>query len=449
MGLGDMNCVVCDNGTGFVKVRRAALTDGSLHHHQPRRRRLFELAERSVRTASACPDRRRSLGMVDHGRPAGQPARSGVARRGAKFGRRHCPHSHAHFFGRAIISSSSVSAHSAKRAPLRTTRRSLTARLSPPRSTPIHPAPHDSRPRAHALGGTLQVGYAGENFPRSIFPSMVGRPILRAEEAVAEGVVLKEVMVGDEAADPKVRHSLDCAYPVEEGRVKNWDDMMHLWNYTFYDKLAINPGDHKILLTEPPMNPVKERQQLVTTMFETYGFDQVNISIQAMLTLYAQGLFTGVVVDTGDGVTHTVPVYDGFVPQNLIKRLNVAGRHITTYMIKLLLLRGYAFNRTADFETIRQIKEKFCYVAYDIDTERYVRATAPSSTIQHHPAPSSTIQHHLTLPSTTQHYPTLSNSEEPPPPTTTHHHPPPPTTHHYPPPPTTTTQAAGPRDHGA
>ena len=195
---------------------------------------------------------------------------------------------------------------------------------------------------------------------------MVGRPILRAEEAVAEGVVLKEVMVGDEAADPKVRHSLDCAYPVEEGRVKNWDDMMHLWNYTFYDKLAINPGDHKILLTEPPMNPVKERQQLVTTMFETYGFDQVNISIQAMLTLYAQGLFTGVVVDTGDGVTHTVPVYDGFVPQNLIKRLNVAGRHITTYMIKLLLLRGYAFNRTADFETIRQVSGwgVYCQASY-------------------------------------------------------------------------------------
>jgi len=218
--------------------------------------------------------------------------------------------------------------------------------------------------------GFVKVGYAGENFPRSIFPSMVGRPILRAEEAVAEGVVLKEVMVGDEAADPKVRPSLDCAYPVEEGRVKNWEDMMHLWNYTFYEKLAINPNEHKILLTEPPMNPAKEREQLVTTMFETYGFNQINISIQAMLTLYAQGLFTGVVVDTGDGVTHTVPVYDGFVPQNLIKRLNVAGRHITQYMIKLLLLRGYAFNRTADFETIRQIKEKFCYVAYDIDVER-------------------------------------------------------------------------------
>ena len=88
-----------------------------------------------------------------------------------------------------------------------------------------------------------------------------------------------------------------------------------------------------------------------------------------MLVLYAQGLLTGVVVDTGDGVTHAVPVFDGFVPQHLIRRLDVAGRHITQYFIKLLLLRGYAFNSSADFETVRQIKEKLCYVAYDSAVE--------------------------------------------------------------------------------
>ena len=123
-------------------------------------------------------------------------------------------------------------------------------------------------------------------------------------------------------------------------------------------------------MTEPPQNPLKNRENLLQRMFETYGFAAANVSIQAMLTLYAQGLLTGVVVDTGDGVTHVVPVYDGFVPQNLIRRLDVAGRHITQYLIKLLLLRGYAFNRTADFETVRQIKEKFCYVANDITLER-------------------------------------------------------------------------------
>jgi actin-related protein 2 len=80
-----------------------------------------------------------------------------------------------------------------------------------------------------------------------------------------------------------------------------------------------------------------------------------------------QGLLTGVVVDTGDGVTHVVPVFDGFVPQNLIRRLDVAGRHVTQYLNKLLMLRGYAFNSSADFDTVRQIKEKLCYVANDIN----------------------------------------------------------------------------------
>ncbi|PAA60410.1 hypothetical protein BOX15_Mlig018591g4, partial [Macrostomum lignano] len=90
---------------------------------------------------------------------------------------------------------------------------------------------------------------------------------------------------------------------------------------------------------------------------------------QAVLTLYAQGLLTGVVVDSGDGVTHICPVYDGFALPHLTKRLNIAGRDITRYLIKLLLLRGYAFNASADFETIRQLKERLCYVAYDIAQE--------------------------------------------------------------------------------
>lgn len=216
--------------------------------------------------------------------------------------------------------------------------------------------------------GFVKVGYAGQNFPTSIFPSMIGRPILRAEEAISDTIELKDVMCGDEAA--AVRSVLDIKYPVENGIVRNWEDMEHLWNYTFYEKMSIRPEDHKVLLTEPPQNPVKNREKLVERMFEKYGFGAANVSIQAMLTLYAQGLLTGVVVDTGDGVTHVVPVYDGYVPQNLIKRLDVAGRHVTQYLTKLLLLRGYAFNRTADFDTVRQIKEKLCYVAMDIGSER-------------------------------------------------------------------------------
>jgi len=215
--------------------------------------------------------------------------------------------------------------------------------------------------------GFVKCGFAGANFPASIFPSMVGRPMLRSEEKV-ENVQLKDIMVGDEAA--KLRNMLQVTYPIDNGIVRNWDDMQYVWDYTFFEKLKINPTESKIMLTEAPMNPTQNRKKMIEVMFEKYGFKSCYIAIQAVLTLYAQGLLTGVVVDSGDGVTHIVPVYEGFSLPHLTKRLDVAGRDVTRYLIKLLLVRGYAFNRTADFETVRQIKEQLCYVGYDLDLEK-------------------------------------------------------------------------------
>jgi len=215
--------------------------------------------------------------------------------------------------------------------------------------------------------GFVKCGFAGANFPTSIFPSMVGRPILRSEEKI-DNVQLKDIMVGDEAA--KLRSMLQITYPLDNGIIRNWEDMQYVWDYTFYEKLKIQPKECKIMLTEAPMNPVQNRKKMIEVMFEKYGFRSCYIAIQAVLALYAQGLLTGVVVDSGDGVTHVVPVYEGFSLPHLTRRLDVAGRDVTRYLIKLLLLRGYAFNRTADFETVRQIKEQLCYVGYDLELEK-------------------------------------------------------------------------------
>lgn len=120
----------------------------------------------------------------------------------------------------------------------------------------------------------------------TVFPSVVGRPILRAEERLGTAEI-KDIMVGDEAE--KYRNFLQLSQPMEHGIVKNWEDMKHLWDYTFYDKLKVDPQGRKVLLTEPPMNPKVNRQRMCQVMFEEYGFQGVHVAVQAVLTLYAQG----------------------------------------------------------------------------------------------------------------------------------------------------------------
>jgi len=214
--------------------------------------------------------------------------------------------------------------------------------------------------------GFVKCGFAEANFPSAVFPCMVGRPLLRFEEKI-DKVEVKDIMVGDEAAT--LRNMLQITYPIDNGIVRNWEDMQYVWDYTFSERLKINPEECRIMLTEAPLNPQANRKKMAEIMFEKYHFKSAYISIQAVLVLYSQGLLSGVVVDSGDGVTHIVPVLEGFCFPQLTRRLDVAGRDVTRYLIRLLLLRGYAFNRTADFETVRQIKEKLCYVGYDLPLE--------------------------------------------------------------------------------
>ena len=97
-------------------------------------------------------------------------------------------------------------------------------------------------------------------------------------------------MVGDEAS--KLRQMLEIRYPLEHGIIRDWDDMNHVWDYTFSQKLGVDPKQCKVLLTEPPLNPRKNREKMLEIMFEKYGFKSVYVAIQAVLTLYAQGTFS-------------------------------------------------------------------------------------------------------------------------------------------------------------
>jgi len=215
--------------------------------------------------------------------------------------------------------------------------------------------------------GMCKAGFAGDDAPRSVFPSIVGRP---KNPEIMVGMDYQDAFVGDEA---QVRRGiLTLRYPIEHGIVTNWEDMEKIWHYAFYSDLRVNPEDHAVMLTEAPLNPKANRERMTQMMFETFNVSSVYVSIQAVLALYAAGRTTGCIFDCGDGVSHTVPIFEGYSLPHAIRRLDLAGRDLTDYLMKLLKERGYNFINSAEREIVRDIKEQLTYVALDFDEEMQV-----------------------------------------------------------------------------
>ena len=238
--------------------------------------------------------------------------------------------------------------------------------------------------------GYLKAGYSNQTSPELCIPALVGREILRYGEKIDLNKIketkkkseqkklikqmikerhLKEIMIGDEIIG--FRSLLDLSHPVTEGIITDEEDLFKLWDYTLTQKMGIeDPSERRIIVTEAPLNPLSNKIKIFEILFEKIGVGAINIEPQAKCSLFAEGIDTGIVLDSGDGVTHCIHVSDGAILKHSIERMDIAGRHVTEYLVRLLQKKGYAFNSSADFDFVRELKEKYCFVSNDIESDR-------------------------------------------------------------------------------
>jgi actin-related protein len=207
---------------------------------------------------------------------------------------------------------------------------------------------------------------AGDDAPRAEFPgpSIVGRP---KHPDIMVGMDQKDAYVGGRAHFN--RGVLTLKYPIEHGNVTNLVDMEKIWHHTFYKELRVLTEVHPVLLTEAPLNPKANRGCMAQITFETFNVPAMYVNIQAVLSLYVSARTTGGGLDSGDGVTHTVSIYESYALPHATQRLDSADRDFMDSLMKILTECGYSLTTTAERESIRDVQVKLTYFPFDYDTE--------------------------------------------------------------------------------
>ncbi|XP_067410506.1 actin-like protein 9 [Emydura macquarii macquarii] len=210
--------------------------------------------------------------------------------------------------------------------------------------------------------GSCKAGFAGQQKPKSIVGTLVSHPL---ERSIKSGRTRPDTFVGERA---RLQPNVEIIEPVRNGIIIDWEAAEVLWRHMFYHDLKVPPEEHALLMSDPPLSPTTNREKMVEVVFESLNSPGMYIAYHSVLSVYAHGKISGLVVDTGYAVTHTVPVHEGYNLPHATERMDIAGSHLTSFLMQLLKDSGHAFNERM-MHIVEDIKQKFCYVAVDFESE--------------------------------------------------------------------------------
>ncbi|KAM4874800.1 actin-like protein 9 [Thomomys bottae] len=210
---------------------------------------------------------------------------------------------------------------------------------------------------------TCKVGFAGHPKPTYTVATIMG---CQPKKQSTTGQTELETFIGEVA---RLNPELRLVQPIRSGIVVDWEAAELIWRHVLEHDLQVSPKDHPLLFSDPPFSPATNREKLVEVAFESLQSPRMYVASQSVLSVYAHGKISGLVVDTGHGVSYTVPVFQGYNLPNAIERLDLAGNHLTAFLAEMLLGSGFHL-RQQDLDTVENIKHQYCYVASDFKKQR-------------------------------------------------------------------------------
>ncbi|KAM4689585.1 actin-related protein T2-like [Discoglossus pictus] len=211
---------------------------------------------------------------------------------------------------------------------------------------------------------SCKAGRSGENGPQVVIPTVTGR-VKNKASVLRSGQ--KDFYVANDALYKK--SILKLKYPIEKGVITEWEDMEKIWKHIYDKELQVKATDRPLLMSEPPLNPLQNREITTEIMFETIKAPAMYLSVQSTLALYSAAHITGTVLDCGESMSHAVPIYEGYYLPHAVSKLEIGGKEITDYLSRLLQESGHSFASSDDNNIINDIKEQLCYVALDPNQE--------------------------------------------------------------------------------